>query len=182
MKRTFIRQILVAAALMFVGALSFAQSLGVGAVKPLVDGVINAKEYGYTKDFGQMTLYFQRTSDTLFIGVVGKTSGWVAVGLDSLKMDSAPIFMGFVLNGKAQFKTQIGSGHTHRDSDAEIAASVLSSAMKEEGGNTVLELELKSSPYISKDQKELAVIYAMGAPDVFTQQHSFRGAMKVPLS
>ncbi len=182
MKRAFIGQILMAAALMFVGALSFAQSLGVGTAKPLVDGVIKSGEYGYTKNFGQVTLYFQRTSDALFIGVVGKTSGWVAVGLDSQRMDSAPIFIGFVVDGKAQFKTQIGSGHTHRDSDAEIAGSVVSSAMKEEGGNTVLELELKSSPYISKDQKELQVIYAMGSSDVFTQQHSTRGAMKVPLS
>jgi hypothetical protein len=181
MKSTYRRSI-IAAALMFVGAFSFAQTLGVGAAKPLIDGVIKAGEYGYTKDFGQVTLYFQRTSDTLFIGVVGKTSGWVAVGLDSLKMDSAPIFMGFVLNGKAQFKTQIGSGHTHGDSDAEIAGSVLSSAMKEEGGNTVLELALKSSPYISKDQKELQVIYAMGSADLFTQQHSMRGSLKVPLS
>jgi len=167
---------------MFVGVFSFAQSLGVDADKPLVDGVIDAKEYGYTKDFGRLTLHFRRTSDTLFIGVVGKTAGWVAVGLDSLRMDSALIFMGFVKDEEAQFKSQVGSGHTHKDSDAEIAGSVLSSAMKEEGGNTVLEVELKSAPYISKDQKELQVIYAMGAADVFTQQHTMRGSMKVPLS
>jgi hypothetical protein len=173
-----IRTLTIAAALAFVGAFSFAQGLAVGTVKPVVDGVIDASQYGYSQDFGQMTLYFQRTADTLYIGVVGKTAGWVAVGLDSLKMNAAPIFMGFVQDGKAQFTTQMGAGHSHKDA---AVTSVLSYAMTEKDGKTVLEVALKASLYISADQKELDVIYAIGPEKNFTAYHSFRGAIKVPL-
>jgi hypothetical protein len=177
MKRSF-RFILIAVLLTGVGVLSFAQGLAVGTAKPVVDGVIDAAQYGYTQDFGQMTLYFQRTADTLYVGVVGKTAGWVAVGLDSMKMDAAPIFMGFVQDGKAQFTTQMGRGHSHQEA---ATSSVISYAMKEQGGTTVLEVALKASQYIAADQKELDAIYAIGPAKNFSAYHSFRGAMKVPL-
>jgi multisubunit Na+/H+ antiporter MnhF subunit len=183
LKYALLRSALVALMLAFVGTASFAQSLAVSTGKPVVDGVINANEYSFTQDFGQMKLYLHRTADTLYVGVVGNTSGWVAVGLDSLKMDASTIFMGYVVDGKAQFKPQVGMGHTHQDTaEKAITDSVISYAMKEDGGKTVLELALKAAPYISAGQKELDVIYAIGAAKAFTPYHSFRGSVKVPLS
>jgi hypothetical protein len=182
MTRAYIRSVLTAAVLILVNAVAVAQSLGVTEKKAVIDGVITSGEYAYTQDFGQVTVYLQRTSDTLFIGVVGKTSGWVAVGLNSRRMDSASIFMGFAQNGKAQFTAQAGTGHSHQEAIAATAATVLSSAVKEDGGKTVLEIALKAAPYIAKDQKELDVIFSIAAAKDFTQKHSFRGSAKVPLT
>ncbi len=172
----------ISTCMLFAGVPVFAQSLGVSDKEPTIDGVTGAGEYGYVKEFGAVTVFLQRTKDTLSIAVAGKTSGWVAIGLDSSRMDSAVIFMGFAADGKPQFTAQIGSGHGHGDADAQTAASVISYAVKEAGGKTVLELKVKSSPYIPAGGKELNIIYAMGSTDSFSPPHSFRGTAQVPLT
>jgi len=54
-----------------------------------------------------------RSADTLWIGVVGAATGWVAVG-------------------KVQFKPQAGAGHSHQNLTAkDVTDSIVSSAMKE---------------------------------------------------
>ncbi len=174
-----IHTMLIAAVLLCAAAYSFAQGLAVGTAKPVVDGVIDAAQYAYKQDFGQMTLYFQRSADMLYIGAVGKTTGWVAVGLGS-KMNAAPIYIGYFAGGKGQFMTEVGAGHAHQEAAEEaIVHSVSSWAVKEQGGVTTLEIALKS--VVAPGQKELTVIYSIGPGDNFTAYHSFRGAMVVPL-
>jgi hypothetical protein len=167
------------------GATAFGQAknLAVTTNKTVVDGVVKPDEYSYSQDFGQLSLYVNRTADALSIGVVGVTTGWVAVGLGSLKMDGSTIFMGFVTpDGKVQFKPQAGSGHSHKDSDQSAADTVLSYALKEAGGKTTLEIALKPDAYIKAGQSSLSVIYAQGTEDSFTPRHMFRGAVSVPVA
>lgn len=159
-------------------------SLAIGGKATVVDGVAKADEYGFARDFGQLTLYLNRSADTLWIGVVGATEGWVAVGLDSRKMDGATIFMGFVdAAGKVQFTTQIGSGHTHQElTSKDVADSIVAEAMKEEKGKTTLELALKAGTWVTKGQAALDLIFAMGGQDSFAPRHSYRGSLEVKLA
>lgn len=181
-----LRLVLVVTAALLAGivATGFAQArLAVSTNKPSVDGVVSANEYTYSKDFDQqITFSMSRTADTLYVAVVGNTKGWVAFGLGSERMDGADIFIGYVgADGKVNFKPQLGKGHRHGDAPADIAGSVVSSAMKESGGRTTLEVALKAGPYIKSGQSALEVIFAMGDQKSFTPYHSYRGATSVAL-
>jgi len=162
----------------------FAQDkLPAGMAKPVVDGVVKAGEYSYTHDFEQqLTLSASRTADTLYFGVVGSTSGWVAVGLGSERMDGAAIFIGYVgTDGKVQFKPQLGKGHRHGDATSDISGSVVSYAMKEAGGKTTLEVAIKAADFVKSGQASLDVIFAMGDQKSFSQYHTYRGAASLAL-
>ena len=176
--RKWIFTAMIAAALMCAAAFSFAQGLAVGTAAPVVDGVIDAAQYTYTLDLGQMTLHFQRSGDTLYIGVVGKTTGWVAVGLGG-RMNASPIFIGYFADDKAQLRADMGMGHSHQAAQAQNQAAVSAWDVKEQGGLTTLEIALTGA--ILQGQKDLNVIYSMGPSDNFTSYHSFRGAGVVPL-
>ena len=164
------------------GAAAFGQSLATTTNKTVVDGVVNAAEYSYSKTFQGLTLYANRTSDALYLAVVGETTGWVAVGLGSMRMDGSTIFMGFVGSGsKEQFKVQAGSGHSHKEASADVSATVVSYVLKEAGGKTTLELQLKPDSYLKSGQSSLDTIYAMGTETSFIPRHFMRGAVSIPL-
>jgi len=136
MKRPMKLTAVVVLFLALAGTAGFAQSLAVGTVKPAIDGVVKAGEYSYSQQFDSLTLYASRTADTLSLAVVGSTTGWVAVGLGSLKMNGSTIFMGFVdANGKVQFKPQEGTGHRHVNAASSVEDSIVSYQVKEAGGN-----------------------------------------------
>jgi hypothetical protein len=167
------------------GATAFAQakSLAVTTAKISVDGVVSHSEYSFSQTFDSITVYASRTSDALYLAAVGDSTGWVALGLGSMKMDGSTIFMGYVgKDGKPQFKSQSGSGHSHHDASAEVSATIISFAMKEAGGKTTLELALKPAAYIKPGQSALDIIYAVGTERSFIPRHFFRGALSLPLA
>jgi|SRR5208337_3009970 len=169
--------------LAFVSATGFAQSLSVTTNKPVIDGVVKANEYSFSQQFDSLTLYANRTKDTLSLAIVGDTTGWVSVGLGSLKMDGSTIFIGFVgADGKVQFKTQTGTGHRHVDAPKSVADSVTAFAMKEADGKTTLELSLTSAAYIKSGQTSLDIIYAVGEDKSFVPPHSSRGSVSLKLN
>jgi hypothetical protein len=171
-----------ALALFATGGAVFAQSLATTTTKPVVDGVVNTGEYSFSKDYGSLVLHVNRTADSLTVAVVGTTKGWVAFGLGSQKMDGATIFIGFVqADGKVQFKPQAGRGHVHRDTTAEVAATIVKSAMAEKDGKTTLEVELKPASYIAAGAKQLDMIYAQGSDDSFVPGHMVRGSLGLAL-
>ena len=185
MRRSII--LISVSALLFalVGAAGFAQSgsLPVSAIKTVVDGVAHPDEYSFSQAFGPLTLSANRTADTLYLAVVGKTSGWVAVGLGSLKMNGSTIFMGFVDgDGKVQFKAQAGAGHSHKDAAKSVSDAVISSAITEAGGTTTLEIALKAGGYTTSGQPVLDLILALGGDKSFTGRHSYRGAASLKLN
>jgi hypothetical protein len=149
----------------------------------MVDGVVNPDEYSFTQNFGDLTLYVNRTADALYLGAVGNTTGWVSVGLGSLKMDGATIFIGYVgADGKVQFKPQAGSGHSHKDVGGDVSGTIISYAMKETGGKTTLEIALRSAAYVKAGQSALQIIYAEGTEKSFTPRHMMRGALSLALA
>jgi hypothetical protein len=167
------------------GTASFAQgkSLSITTNKITVDGVVHPGQYSFTQSFDELSLYANRTSDTLYLAVVGQTTGWVSVGLGSVRMDGATIFMGFVgSDGKVQFKAQVGAGHSHKDAGSDILATIISYAIKESGGKTTMEIALKPEAYIKSGQSSLQIIYAEGTEKSFLPRHTFRGALNLELS
>jgi hypothetical protein len=144
-----------------------------------VDGVTGATEYPVTAEVGKMKLRLSRDADTVFAALSGETTGWVAMGFGSSKMDGALMFIGFVsADGKAQLKIQKGAGHSHGDVESD---ALVQFAMKETGGVTTLELALKASRLIGKGATELPVIFAMGGADSFAALHRARASQQVKL-
>ena len=116
------------------GAFGQAKSLAITTNKTVVDGVVKPGEYSFTQDFDDLSLSVNRTAEALYLAVVGNTTGWVSVGLGSLKMDGATMFMGFVsAAGKVQFKPVLGSGHSHKDAGSDVSGTIISSTVKESG-------------------------------------------------
>ncbi len=144
-----------------------------------VDGVSAASEYTATATIGTTDLSLARDNDNLYVSITGGTTGWVAVGFGSPRMDGALMFIGFVgADGKAQGKLQKGTGHAHADF---VSDALVQFAMKEAGGKTTLELVLKASSVIAKGARELPVIWAIGASDSYAAPHKARGSLTVTL-
>jgi hypothetical protein len=154
-------------------------SLPVSKQTPTIDGVSASSEYSTVAELDKMTLGLSRTADTLYVAVSGTTTGWVAVGFGSSKMDGSLIFIGFVgSDGKATMKIQKGAGHSHGDVQSD---ALIQFAAKEDKGVTTLELALKASSVIAKGATDLPMIYAMGGADSFSSMMSFRGSVPVKL-
>jgi len=167
------------------GTMVFAQTatLAITTNKTVVDGTVNPIEYAFSQDLGKAKLYVNRTADTLYVAVVGSTSGWVAFGLGSQRMDGATIFMGYVdSSGKSVFKPQAGRGHGHGDAAQAVQDSVISSAMTEVKGVTTLEVALKPAAYVKAGQTALDVIVALGMGDSFMAMHSFKSPLAINLA
>lgn len=153
--------------------------LPVGTQQPAVDGVTGTSEYAVGAEVGKMKLWLSRTSDTVYASFSGQTTGWVAVGFGSLKMDGALMFIAYTTaDGKAQLKIQKGKGRTHGDVESD---ALIQFAVKEEGGVTTLELALKAASLIGKGATELPVVFAIGGADSFTSPHRARGSQQVRL-
>jgi hypothetical protein len=98
-------------------------------------------------------------------------------------MEGATIFIGYVQkDGKVQFKPQAGRGHLHRDTTQDVTDSIVSYAMKEAGGKTTLEIQLKPALYLKAGQASLDIIYAEGTEDSFFPGHMVRGSLSLKLA
>ena len=184
MKRSLILGSVLVLFLALAASTGFAQAAGlaVSTNKTVVDGAVTPDEYTFKKAYDLLTLYANRTADTLYLAVEGKTTGWVALGLGSLKMDGATIFIGYLDNaGKVQFKPQAGSGHGHGDTTAEVAATVISYAIKQAGDVTTLEIALKATSYIKHGQQTLDLIFAVGADKSLRSRHMYRDSLSLKL-
>jgi hypothetical protein len=179
MKKIFLALSIIAFAGIAASAQAANPALAIGTAKPTLDGVVEAAEYPVVMETGKETISLSRTADTLYVAVSANTTGWVAVGFGSLKMDGALMLIGFVgTDGKAQLKLQKGSGHSHGDVESDALVQFV---MKEQGGKTVLEAALKASSIFGKDAKTLPTIWAFGGGDNFTSFMQARGSFTVDL-
>jgi len=144
-----------------------------------VDGVIADKEYSLVTEAAGMKLGLTWNAETLFMGLSAPTTGWVAVGLGSAKMDGAIMYIGYVKGNETDLKVQRGSGHRHADVETNAPAQYV---MKEADGQTVLELALKPTGLIAKGQKTLDLVIAMGGADSFASFHKARAGISVGLA
>jgi hypothetical protein len=173
-QRVFVMVLILTA----VAVAGFAQKLSVGSSPASIDGVISANEYSLRLPLGKMTVYLNRTADTLDMAIAAPTTGWVAVGYGSDRMDGARMFLGAVRDGKAALSEQLGAGHGHNDL---ANPPEVSYAAKEDGESTVLEIAFKASDVISTNQRELMILAAYGASDNIWSYHSGRDRATIEL-
>jgi hypothetical protein len=154
-------------------------ALGLTSTPARVDGVFTDKEYSLVTEDAGMKLGLTWTADVLYIGLSAPTTGWVAAGIGSMRMDGAVIYIGYAVGQESQLKVQEGAGHRHADLNADAPRGY---AVKEAGGRTVLELALDASSAISKNQAVLQLVFAMGAADSFSSMHRARSSVSVGLA
>ncbi len=146
---------------------------------PVADGTVGSGEYTASVEKGGMTLYYTVTADSIFLAIRAKTSGWVAIGIGSDRMDKAVIFMGYDAGGTPAYAEQKGIGHGH--SDLAAAGVVISKGLRESDGWTVMELALSRAKALAPGSASLPVIIAAGKADSFKAIHSSRGSVVIPV-
>jgi hypothetical protein len=179
--RSRIAAILVATA---VATMAGAQesALTVSSTRPVVDGIVQPGEYTLTRELRGATLSLARTADRVYIALSAQTTGWVAVGTGTGRMDGSRIFIGYVKDGVATFEEDLGRGHRHSAApDASDAPFAMAHALTESGDRTVIEVELDASRVIDAGATEILLIAAYGSQDSFATYHSFRTSLKIPL-
>jgi hypothetical protein len=153
-------------------------TLGLSTTPAKVDGVFGDKEYVLVTQAAGIKVGLTWTAETLYLAVSAPTTGWVAAGVGSAKMDGAVMYLGHAAGSSGEMKVQKGMGHRHADTES---GAPLQYAVKEVSGSTVLELALPSK-LIAADQKTLELIFAMGTSDSFASFHKSRAAVTVDLA
>jgi hypothetical protein len=159
-------------------ATGFAQQLPVSAATVKLDGVVADKEYALTVPLGQMTVSLNRTADMVSMAISAPTTGWVALGFGSEKMDGARLFLGTVTRGNAAVSQELGKGHSHNPVSGPLK---LDYAMSEAGGSTTLEMSFKAADVIPAGQAAVTFLAAYGASDTITAYHVARNRVTVQL-
>jgi len=135
---------------------------------PTVDGKASPGEYGksISLDYDAITVFYQPDGiGGLTLAVTAATTGWVGIGLGSVVMDGAHIFMGCVADGKPVFSEQVGSGHSHQESVMRFADSF---AVSQAGGTTTVEFHVPAGKLPVVDRKVSFIVAYSGAADLTT--------------
>lgn len=147
--------------------------------------------YQHTITVEQMTFQWSLEPELIHIKLAAKTTGWVGVGFNpSQAMKDADFVIGYVKNGQANVKEQIGSGlNSHMEKVKSGGKdNVTNISGKEENGMTEITftLPLKSGDKFNTmidPNGETTVLLAYGAGmKSFLIKHQYRTALKVNLS
>lgn len=172
------KKLLVIAASLLLSASVYAQGLAPSASVPEADGSLGASEYAHSGTYGDMTFTASLSVDgkTLYIGLSAPSTGWVAVGLGSLKMNGAFMVLAYDDKGTTAISEETGKGHGHKpNADKKLA----SGAVRESEGKTVLEFSLPAEGYLNGGT--LQILTAYGRKDNFTSLHAKYKAFELPL-
>jgi hypothetical protein len=159
---------------------SLGQDSPAKSTAPIVNGTVNKGEYNRTYNVGPFTLHVSRVKGNMYLGLSVNTKGWVAVGLGSPIMNGAVMFLGNVQNGKSGFTEQVGRGHRHSEV-AEDKRTVITHAVREQGGVTTVEVECRAAQFVPDGTNEITVLIAYAADDSFATRHRERKSLKVRL-
>lgn len=179
MKRTIVPAI-VAILMLTVAMHGVAQDLTIAGLSeaPSVDGTVADGEYPSAAELSGVTLHAGEWDGSLFVAVVGESSGWVAVGFNSRRMDGAHIIIAYDAGDSQSIQEHTGTGHRHRRTQDGIA---LQSAVLESDGVTVLEVEVALDDVRDGSSQNVELITGYGARDNVTQYHSFRTPVRAVL-
>ena len=159
--------LVIVSSLLIAGIASAAPiSLGLGSAT--LDGIIGQGEYtNFTTLSGiGFGATLSADSSTVTLAIQAPTSGWVSIGLGAGVMDGAWMLLAYDANGKPAYSEQLGAGHFHQPVKT---SKIQKSQVKDGGGSTVLEIQVKASDFI-KDGK-LPLILAYGKNPDFTSRH-----------
>jgi len=142
-----------------------------------LDGVISEGEYKTTEIKDGFTIATRLSEDgkSLQVAVSAQTTGWLAIGLGTRKMDGSFMIMGFVSDGKPSVSYELGKGYSH----APTPAPGVTSFVAEANGVTTLEVVLPASLYVKSGL--LQAIAAFGTKDDFRSKHAKRTSLELKL-
>jgi hypothetical protein len=159
----------------------------------VLDGVISNGEYTFNSTFadGDYTLYWENIGNEIYIGIVGKTSGWVALGIDPvLMMQDADMIFGWINNTDDvivvdAFATGLTGPHPP-DTDLGGTDDILEFNGTETNEVTTIEFKrlLSTEDEYDKDIPStgtIKILWAFGASDSFGEQHIKRGSAQLTL-
>lgn len=163
--------------------------------EPDLDGIISEGEYDFKGSFGEGTIvevHWKVDGDNISIGLVGKTSGWVSIGIGySQAMADSDMIFGWVENdGTVKVVDAYSTGPTGphpADTDLGGTDDILSFGGKESEGKTVIEFVRKLDTGDDRDNPiptngTIKIIWATGNSDNFNSIHSSVGYGTIEIS
>jgi len=172
------KRITLAVAAMIAVASAGAQELRPSSAAPAADGVVSPGEYSMTMDRNGMRLGLSLSADgsTLYAAIEAPTTGWVAIGLGSLKMNGAFMVLAYDKAGEAFVSEETGAGYGHKPNTVKRLSA---SAVKEAGASTTLEFAVPAAGFA--DAQAVKLILAYGKKDDRSSKHSKYASVELPI-
>ncbi len=151
-----------------------------------LDGKITSGEYDHKASFGggDLVIHWKVQGSTIQMALVGKTTGWVSIGLDpSTAMEDADMILGWVDEDGAHVKDQFSTGPygPHKD-DTKLGGTddIDEFGGSEDGGFTTIEVVRDLDTGDTNDKVipvdgPIDIIWAMGDSDDPSMIHEFSG-------
>ena len=155
---------------------------------PINDGIVQNTEYESSISFKNdlFQLYWTINDSTIYVGMIGQTTGWIAIGFDpTTSMLDADLVYGWVDNEgvvtlyDAYSLNAFGSDHP-KDVDIGGTDNILTFNGTEESSVTTIEFSRNLSTGDTNDNDipksgTIDIIWAIGNSDSFTSPHIQRG-------
>jgi hypothetical protein len=156
-----------------------AQALAPAATTPTIDGAVQKGEYTVMQAPKGFWLGVSLSQDksTLTLGLASQTTGWIAIGLGSLKMNGSYIVIGYDKAGKQVISEDKGVGHGHSPLGTH---KVLKSIIKTANGQTSIEFSIPAADYI-KDGKLQLILAAANTADLISFHPKF-ASLEIPVA
>jgi hypothetical protein len=110
--------------------------------QPVLDGKVTASEYRFSVVKSGITVNYDFIGNYFYAAVTAPAKGWVALGLNSSKMDKALILIGFVKDGAENSSVERGNGHSHKK---EAGLPVADFKLKETAEGTTMEIRIAAT-------------------------------------
>jgi len=173
--------------------LAFSSSIGPSGIRAqeqdnIIDGIISDTEYDLYTIFsdGDYKLYWEKNGSEIFFGMIGKTTGWVSLGINpSLMMLDADMIFGWVnSNGTVEVIDAYATGPMGPhppDNELGGTSDILEFNGTEVDGVTTIEFKRLLATSDSYDQplpstEDVKILWALGSSDSFDAPHVKKGS------
>ncbi|MFX0064274.1 MAG: DOMON domain-containing protein [Candidatus Hermodarchaeota archaeon] len=154
----------------------------------VIDGTIADGEYQFNATLGDgaFTLYWRTVADEIYVGMVGQTTGWIALGISpTFMMENADMIMGFVTAaGDTEVLDAYATGPTGpHPPDIDLGGTADITEYNGTEANELTTIEFKRQLATDDDYDKpfpsdttIKIIWALGSSDDFEAQHVKRGS------
>lgn len=157
----------------------------------VADGVIEPGEYRYRQALSDsMELHWTTTNETIQIGLAGRASGWIGIGLGTPRMMAGVDYLAGYVDGETAIVQDLFSENPRCPirMDTEIGGTddILRSGGRQADGVTTIECERLFTTgdeydYEIRTNEEIAIIWALSESNSMTVPHRERGSTTIIL-
>ncbi|MFX1538450.1 MAG: DOMON domain-containing protein [Promethearchaeota archaeon] len=153
-----------------------------------IDGIITDGEYQFnaTLGDGDFILYWRTIADEIYVGMGGKTTGWVSLGISpTFMMENADMIMGFVTTaGDTEILDAYSTGATGpHPPDVDLGGTADITEYNGTEANDLTTIEFKRQLVTNDDYDKpflsgttIKIIWGLGSGDDFDTLHVKRGS------